>query len=280
MSWTEDRLDGASVRPRLYRKPHGLLTKSCSEAGSMWILSPLLRCARPGEPEEDAREPYLGVDQDGLLASQSFIEEFSGTCDVTAEALGPTAGSQHGHLGKAAAPTDVSVTVPKDYMPGTPLRAAGPFGDVNLKPPPGAKAGEVLRFRLGPSIQFRVTVPPWARGGYEARFALDCGEVVSVKVPDGLQPGDSFEVLPPAMMVKVPAGAKPGDKVVFWSEAKGSGCPEGWYRFQLQEAHTPGAVLSVRIPPPSELLKSGALLPPAAPEAPLPRVSANAIPGG
>ncbi|CAJ1343013.1 unnamed protein product [Effrenium voratum] len=165
----------------------------------MWILSPLLRCAR-GEPEEDAREPYLGVDQDGLLASQSFIEEFSGTCDVTAEALGPTAGSQHGHLGKAAAPTDVSVTVPKDYMPGTPLRAAGPFGDVNLKPPPGAKAGEVLRFRLGPSIQFRVTVPPWARGGYEARFALDCGEVVSVKVPDGLQPGDSFEVLPPAMM--------------------------------------------------------------------------------
>ena len=42
-----------------------------------------------------------------------------------------------------------------------------------------------------------------------------------VKVPENLGPGDTFEVLPPAMMVQVPENAKPGDKIVFWSDAKG-----------------------------------------------------------
>lgn len=249
----------------------------------MWLIEPFLRCAR--FDDEEGAQPYLGVDDHSLLASQDFIEELHGSCSVTAEPLGPVAGPEHGILAKATPPTEVVVVVPKDHSPGQLLRGQGPFGEVQLPPPPGCQPGDSLRFRLAPPILFKITVPPWARGGYEARFQLDAGDEVSVKVPLGLQPGDVFEVLPPAMMVQVPASASTGDQIVFQGEAKGPGCPAGWYRIRLQEDHKPGSVLSVRIPPPSKVMQEqGALLPPAAPAMedlePLPRVSLSALPTG
>ncbi|OLQ15478.1 Protein decapping 5 [Symbiodinium microadriaticum] len=366
-------------------------------AARMWLIEPFLRCARF---DEEGAEPYLGVDDHSLLASQNFIEELHGSCSVTAEPLGPVAGPEHGILAKATPPTEVVVVVPKDHSPGQRLIGHGPFGEVQLPPPAGCQPGDSLRFRLAPPIleggpraeeqsdvnasttkeedssdfvysydlirevtqriqlntdtawfdvaglssrvyrrlfskmleehvidpdvflamavaslvstnpqrfmtavkklapkvigdsvssaisrMFKITVPPWARGGYEARFQLDAGDEVSVKVPVGLQPGDVFEVLPPAMMVQVPASASTGDQIVFQGEAKGPGCPAGWYRIRLQEDHTPGSVLSVRIPPPSKVMQEqGALWPPAAPAMedlePLPRVSLSALPTG
>lgn len=242
----------------------------------MWLVEPFLRCRRPDE--EDAHEPHLGVDPVSLLAAQSFIEESKGRCDVeSAEPLGPTASALQGARAKAAPPTEVSVPVPQDFVPGSLLKANGPFGVVSVTPPPGVQGGEVLRFRMAPPSQFKITVPPWARGGYKAQFHLDDGEEVSVKVPEGLQPGDTFEVLPPAMMVQLPEGSKPGEKIVFWSDAKGSRCPEGWYRIEVPEGHAPGSVISVRIPALSQVMQDH-LLPPAAPaEDPLPRVSLSAV---
>mmetsp|Transcript_13191 Transcript_13191/g.27592 ORF Transcript_13191/g.27592 Transcript_13191/m.27592 type:complete len:268 (-) Transcript_13191:8-811(-) len=241
----------------------------------MWFLQSFLRCAR--NEEDEAREPHLGVDPVSLLASQEFIEDCKGLCDVEmVEPLGATCCELHGAVAKAVPPTELTVKVPEDFVQGGAIKATGPFGEVSLRPPPGVQQGESICFRLAPPCQFRVTVPPWAKGGYQARFHLEDGDEVSVKVPNGLQPGDSFEVLPPAMMVKLPEKCQPNDRIIFWSEAKGSRCPEGWYRFRMPQGFSPGTVVSVRIPVmPAIMQQAGYSPPPNSAESPLPRVSLN-----
>ncbi|CAE6960373.1 DCP5, partial [Symbiodinium sp. KB8] len=118
-------------------------------AARMWLIEPFLRCARF---DEEGAEPYLGVDDHSLLASQNFIEELHGSCSVTAEPLGPVAGPEHGILAKATPPTEVVVVVPKDHSPGQRLIGHGPFGEVQLPPPAGCQPGDSLRFRLAPPI--------------------------------------------------------------------------------------------------------------------------------
>ena len=241
----------------------------------MWLLQPFLRCAK--NEEDEAREPHLGVDPISLLAAQEFIEDCKGLCDVeSVEHLGPQVCNLHGTQAEACPPSQLTVKVPEDFVQGKTIKTKGPFGEVSLKPPPGVKPGESICFRLSPPCQFRVTVPPWAKGGYQARFHLEDGEEVSVKVPEGLRGGDTFEVLPPAMMVKLPMGLEPNDRVIFWSPSKGSRCPEGWYRFRMPQGFPPGAVVSVRIPAMSLVMEeAGSDLPLGSEESPLPRVSLN-----
>ena len=117
-----------------------------------------------------------------LLASQSFIEECSCECDVDqVEPLGPQASALMGVPAKAVPPTELTIRLPQNFVSGATIKTKGPFGEVVLKPPPGVPAGQSIRFRLGPPPQlpgshlgldgwprFKVTVPPWARGGYKA----------------------------------------------------------------------------------------------------------------
>lgn len=208
---------------------------------------------------------------------KEFIEDCKGLCDIeSVEHLGPQVCDLHGTQAEACPPTELTVKVPEDFVQGKSIKTKGPFGEVSLKPPPGVKPGESICFRLSPPCQFRVTVPPWAKGGYQARFHLEDGEEVSVKVPEGLRGGDTFEVLPPAMMVKLPTGVEPNDRVIFWSPSKGSRCPEGWYRFRMPQGFPPGAVVSVRIPAmPSVMEEAGSDLPLGSEESSLPRVSLN-----
>merc|ERR1711879_381225 len=106
--------------------------------------------------------------------------------------------------------------IPKDYKPGQPIQPQGPHGLFTLIPP-SAKPGEKLTFKLEPPPDMKVTIPKDYEEG-TLLFDTTRGERISVAVPDGLGPGDSFEVAPPVLMVKLPAGAKPGDSVVFRDE--------------------------------------------------------------
>eukprot|EP00435_Cladocopium_sp_Y103_P018962 s387_g4.t1 len=90
------------------------------------------------------------------------------------EPLGPTCCELHGAVAKAVPPTELTVTVPEDFVHGGAIKATGPFGEVSLRPPPGVQQGESICFRLAPPCQFRVTVPPWAKGGYQVRAVGGC----------------------------------------------------------------------------------------------------------
>ena len=263
------------------REPHlGVDPISLLAAQDAWIFSgEFLFCTMVKSPSNHHVEEYLFTFSKHLIMQnpKEFIEDCKGLCDVeSVEHLGPQVCDLHGTRAEACPPSELKVTVPEDFVQGKSIKTTGPFGEVALKPPPGIQPGESICFRLSPPCQFRVTVPPWAKGGYQARFHLEDGEEVSVKVPEGLRGGDTFEVLPPAMMVKLPTGLEPNDRVIFWSPSKGSRCPEGWYRFRMPQGFPPGAVVSVRIPAmPLAMEEAGADLPLGSEESPLPRVSLN-----
>merc|ERR1712050_534228 len=79
-------------------------------------------------------------------------------------------------------------------------------------------------------------------------FERSDGQVVSVDVPPGKGPGDTFTVAPAALMVKVPDAAKQGDVLVFKNKHI-EGSPE-WLRVQLPEkAHvSSGGYVGARVP--------------------------------
>merc|ERR1740121_2218941 len=72
-----------------------------------------------------------------------------------------------------------------------------------------------------------IKVPAGAAPGWAIRFDNQVGEEVKVLVPEGYQPGDTFEVAPPALMVRVPDKAKPGDVVMFSHMVSGDASNDG-----------------------------------------------------
>merc|ERR1712050_514813 len=98
--------------------------------------------------------------------------------------------------------------------------------------------------RVTPPPDLRITVPPGLKAGQTMLFETPGtgGDRIAVKIPAGKSPGETFEVVPPAVMVCVPKDGKPGDVVVF--EVDGKRC-----RTQVPEATQLGH-FAVRLPRP------------------------------
>lgn len=160
-------------------------------------------------------------------------------------------------------PTQFSVKVPprKEGEPDDQerkIQTQGPHGVIVLTVPKGVKEGETISYRLVPPPEVRITVPKDCAGGSVARFKRPDGAVVQIKVPEGLKPGDTFDMAPPVHMVRVPDGAKAGTSVVFRLDERPPG-PRGspdasedaqWCRVAVPQSVQPGMYFPARLPPP------------------------------
>merc|ERR1712232_807723 len=104
-----------------------------------------------------------------------------------------------------------------------------------------------LKYRLAPPHEFRLRVPPGLKPGGSARFQRPDGVDIAVPVPRNLKPGDTFEVLPPALMVLVPENVKAGEFVVFRNTSEPRNT---WCRAQVPEGAEPGKYFGARLPVP------------------------------
>lgn len=114
---------------------------------------------------------------------------------------------------RTALPQEIQYEVPLNFS-GGPVRAEGPHGPLRIPVAEGLKPGERGTMWLGPNT-YLVLVPDGAGPGDLVAGQGPNGEVMEVKVPPRKQPGDHFEVVPPALMIEVPKGAGPGDFVDF-----------------------------------------------------------------
>merc|ERR1712224_98772 len=93
------------------------------------------------------------------------------------------------------------------------LCIAGPHGPFLIEVPKDAKPGQESTYRLGPDSH-SVIVPEGAEPGSVVNCEVD-GRMIQAKVPEGKAPGDSFEVVPPAVVVLIPKEATPNDILEF-----------------------------------------------------------------
>mmetsp|Transcript_127479 Transcript_127479/g.271822 ORF Transcript_127479/g.271822 Transcript_127479/m.271822 type:complete len:220 (-) Transcript_127479:18-677(-) len=184
-----------------------------------------------------------------LITGDSFVH-FLGTNAILAERVPERAPQELEAL--TTLPIEFNVPLPQGYEPGQKIILKGPHGNIEIEAPAGAEPGAVLRHRIAPTPEFRVQVPPGAGGGSQARFKMQDGQEISVVVPEGASPGDSFDVLPPALMVLVPQGAGPGSAVVFRHTVGQRGATEiaEWMRVRVPEGIKEGKYFAARLPPP------------------------------
>lgn len=130
-------------------------------------------------------------------------------------ALQPTATPPRVWLAPAVPPQDLHFLVPPDV--GKQHQSAvcvnGPHGPIMVELPEDAVPGEQRSWRLGPVGQ-KVVVPEGASEGVLIDHEVE-GVVRQVAVPPGVAPGESFEVVPPALVVMVPQGVQSGDFLEF-----------------------------------------------------------------
>uniref|UniRef100_A0A7S1AIW2 Uncharacterized protein n=1 Tax=Noctiluca scintillans TaxID=2966 RepID=A0A7S1AIW2_NOCSC len=115
---------------------------------------------------------------------------------------------------KSAVPQDLVFVVPRDFVPGELITVEGPHGPCCVPLPLDIQPGQWCSVRLGPNPTHTLVVPEGARRGQSVYFMGPDGQV-EVTIPPGKKPGDTFDVIPPAMMVQVPDGAVPGDQLSF-----------------------------------------------------------------
>jgi len=89
----------------------------------------------------------------------------------------------------------------------------GPHGPIMVELPEDAVPGEERTWRLGPYGQ-QVTVPEGVCEGSQIDCEID-GRDMKINVPAGKSPGDTFEVVPPALVVMIPKGSQAGDLLEF-----------------------------------------------------------------
>mmetsp|Transcript_98034 Transcript_98034/g.282780 ORF Transcript_98034/g.282780 Transcript_98034/m.282780 type:complete len:216 (-) Transcript_98034:206-853(-) len=145
-----------------------------------------------------------------------YIGEDSGAVD--AERVGDNSKDEclEAHASALDPPLNIAVDLPSGrWQPGQSFCVQGPQGPICLQIPVDAVPGGRLVYKIAPRPEFRVEVPPGAGPGWVMTFQRDDGGACVVTVPAGLQPGDTFEVTPPALMVRVPETAQPGDFVRF-----------------------------------------------------------------
>jgi len=156
-------------------------------------------------------------------------------CSVEAERV-ENVGASAGELKAIATPPcEFTAHLPESYKPGEPLIVQGPLGMIKMEAPPVAQPGASLRFQLAAKPSHRIRVPANGRPGDEAKFVRKDGVEVTVTVPPGVGPGETFNVSPPALMVKVPEGASPGTTVIFPGPCGPDGEPQEWFRAEVPE---------------------------------------------
>merc|ERR1719468_75004 len=106
-----------------------------------------------------------------------------------------------------------------------------------------------MRYRLRPEPELRVEVPPGASPGTTLNFERPDGTRIGIPVPPGKQPGEHFEVTPPALMVLVPDDAQPGDWVVFAAPAPPAAQERQWFRAKVPAELQLGRYFAARLPP-------------------------------
>mmetsp|Transcript_41953 Transcript_41953/g.110847 ORF Transcript_41953/g.110847 Transcript_41953/m.110847 type:complete len:264 (-) Transcript_41953:86-877(-) len=164
-----------------------------------------------------------------LLDTPSYVRELAPDPSVVdcARASAPGPNSTEKEEALAALPGFLTADIPEDFVAGMKLMAMGPCGQIEVVPHPDERPGSKLEYPLKPNAEFVIEVPPGKQVGDEMKFARDDGTTISVKVPVGCKPGDTFQVTPPCLMVRLPRGAKPGDTLVFRSTET------DWWRAQI-----------------------------------------------
>lgn len=115
-------------------------------------------------------------------------------------------------LAPVAPPQDLHFLVPEVLLQRS-VCVSGPHGPIMVELPEDALPGEQRTWRLGPDGQ-QVLIPDGMTEGMTIECELE-GRIVQAVVPAGKVPGDSFEVVPPALVVMIPQGACPGDTLEF-----------------------------------------------------------------
>lgn len=117
---------------------------------------------------------------------------------------------------KSCLPLSMTFKVPPNCRAGQPVRLQGPHGMLTYPLPQGYQPGDTCTFVLGPKNCMQPLVVPEGKWpGDTITFEGADGKQATAKVPQGLQPGDVFEIMPPVVMVQVPQDALPGDELTF-----------------------------------------------------------------
>lgn len=117
-------------------------------------------------------------------------------------------------------PTQARVKVPEGVKPGEKIVFLGPHGyNLEAVVPEGKEPGDEFHVALPPPPQsgpacFLLTVPEDKKGGDELFFDAN-GQHMRAIIPEGRQPGDTFEVHlgPSQLLVTVPEGRKAGEEI-------------------------------------------------------------------
>lgn len=153
-------------------------------------------------------------------------------------------------------PCEISVVVPKTHFPGRRIKVRGPLGQfISVWPPKCATPGSRQCVRLAPLPEFRIEVPPGVGPGEEIRFKRENGIEVCAVVPKGVQEGDFFDVLPPALMVMVPHGAQTGDHALFRKYPANDSFDSHWCRALIPSGLQAEEYFPVRVPAPRSKFK-------------------------
>lgn len=167
---------------------------------------------------EHTEAPLLGGNSDIIV----YLPGWAKTSN--SQLAGP--GLNVGEVLTAAAPVvEIDVKIPDNYVEGDKVPVKSPHGEVmEVVLPPGAQAGRVMTMRQCPPADLRIKVPQGLKAGQTMFFESSAShqQKIAVKIPKGVGPGETFEVIPPAVMVCVPKGGKAGDSVVF--ELNGKRC--------------------------------------------------------
>jgi hypothetical protein len=121
-------------------------------------------------------------------------------------------------LAETAEPQELRFIAPNNAQPGQHLCVQGPHGPVMVPLPEDVQPGLECSYRLGPQDDYpayQLTVPENARPGMPMQFPGTDGEELTVIVPAGKLPGDSFQVMQPLVMVRVPPAAREGQELMF-----------------------------------------------------------------
>jgi hypothetical protein len=151
-----------------------------------------------------------------LLHGECRWEELDCNCTEEAELLDDDLLDHYqGKMTLATPPIELVAYLPDDHEPGAAIQMMGPHGPVSFVPPEYIRPGEKVCYRLAPPPEFRIEVPCNASPGSMVEFERSDGVLISVTVPPGLGPGDTFDVTPPSVLVRVPDDPLPGDQVIF-----------------------------------------------------------------
>jgi len=195
-----------------------------------------------GEEGEGEVVTYLGEDKNSVPA-EPVIDLASCNKDWPTSAL--------------PAPVRMEIAIPTgNWDAGQPIVAHGPGGAIRVHLPPDAEPGTTLMCKIAPSPEYRIRVPLGAKPGSLIRFRKQDGEEVAVGVPPGVQRGETFDVVPPALIVRVPDQAKPGDYVMFsqvsGARKDGKGGRRRFFRSRVPNGCQPLDHFCALLPPPPQ----------------------------